>query len=87
MTSARAVHVLRRIHRLGKGDALSPAFGVGADDPHQQDVSFGLNPERGLKRAHQLHPNAAQLHLLDLHAAGALPSDGGGPVGANGGAS
>ena len=67
MTRRGAVDVLGRVDRFGQGDALAPPFGVGPDDPDQQDVPIGLGPERGLEGSDQIQPDAAKLHLLDLH--------------------
>ena len=67
MTADGAFDVLGRVDRLGQGDALAPAFGVGPDDPHQQDVPIGLGPERRLERGDQFQPDPAKLHRLDLH--------------------
>ena len=68
------VDVLGRVDRLGQGHALAPPFGVGPDDPHQQDVPLGLGPERRLEGGHQIQPDAAKLHLIDLHPAGSSSS-------------
>ena len=65
--TAGPVDVLGRVHRLGQGDTFTPPFCVGADDPHQQDVAIEFGPERRLEGGDQIQPDAAKLHLFDLH--------------------
>ncbi len=62
-----SVGVLRGVERPGHGDALAPAFGLGADDVHEQDVALMLDAERHPERRDHRDADAAELDRFDLH--------------------
>ncbi|GAA5772925.1 hypothetical protein Aros01_09488 [Streptosporangium roseum] len=62
-----AVDVFGGVERVGHGDALGPALGVGGDDPHEQHVAFGLGAERGAEGGDQWHRDPPQFDSSDLH--------------------
>ena len=57
--------VLGRVARLAHGDALAPTLAVLSEEVDDEDVTVGLDAERGAEGRHQGDGDSEQLHGLD----------------------
>jgi hypothetical protein len=47
--------------------ALTPPFAGIGDDPHQEDVAVGLDPEARAERGDEIERDPTQFELLQMH--------------------